>query len=180
MPELMETLASSPPVFEILTPRHDRQDFDCGEASLNLFLQRQARQNASRNLGVTHVVVPAAQDARILGYYTLVVRSVEREDLPRSHKFPSEGVGMVLLARLAVDRRAQGQRLGTSMLLRAMEQTERAARDLGIYGLVVHALDEAARGWYLGLRFGFEELLDDPRHLYLPIETIRQAGAGEK
>lgn len=40
-------------------------------------------------------------------------------------------------------------------LLRAIEQTERAARDLGIYALLVHALDDRARDWYLGLGFGF-------------------------
>lgn len=62
------------------------------------------------------------------------------------------------------------------MLLRAIEQTERAARDLGIYALVVHALDDRARDWYMGLGFGFEELLDNPRHLYLSIEAIRQSG----
>ncbi|MDQ3813874.1 MAG: GNAT family N-acetyltransferase [Armatimonadota bacterium] len=176
MPELLEILRAARPVFEPLASHHDRSAFDCGQASLNTFLQRQARQNAARNLGVTHVVVPAPGAATILGYYTLVVRSIERDILPQAHKFPRDQIGVVLLGRLAVDQRAQGQGLGTAMLLRAIEQTERAARDLGIYALVVDALDEAARQWYLKLNFGFKELLDDPRHLYLPIETIRASG----
>jgi hypothetical protein len=62
------------------------------------------------------------------------------------------------------------------MLLRAIRQTERAARDLGIYVLLLHALNDQARAWYLGLEFGFEVLLDDPRHLCLPISKIRQLG----
>ena len=175
-PDLSETLWAARPTFEILGAHHDRAAFDCGEGSLNGFLKRQARQNASRNLGVTHVVVPSAGASAIWGYYTLLVRSVERDVWPRSHKFPPDGVGVALLGRLAVDKQAQGRRLGTMMLLRAIEQTERAARDLGIYALVVQALDDRARAWYLGLGFGFEELLDNPRHLYLSIEAIRQSG----
>ena len=167
------------PAFEILSPHHDRAAFNCGEDSLNNFLKRQARQNASRNLGVTHVIVPSVGATQIWGYYTLLVRSVEQDAWPRSKKFPSDGVGVALLGRLAVDQSAQGKGLGTMMLLRAIEQTERAARDLGIYALVVHALDDRARDWYLRLGFGFEELLDNPRHLYLSIEAICQSGLTE-
>lgn len=176
MPDLIETVRASRPSFEILASHHDRAAFDCGEESLNSFLKRQARQNASRNLGVTHVVVPSPGASQIWGYYTLLVRSVERDVWPRSNKFPPDGVGVALLGRLAVDKSGQGQGLGTLMLLRAIEQTERAARDLGIYALVVHAPNDQARDWYVGLGFGFEELLDNPHHLYLPIETIRQSG----
>ena len=52
------------------------------------------------------------------------------------------------------------------MLLRAIRQTEQAAREVGIYALVLDALDEEARAWYLRLNFGFEALADDPNHLY--------------
>ena len=67
MPDF-DRLQREKPILEVLDAHHDRAAFDCGEASLNVFLQRQARQNASRNLGVTRVVVPAAGDARILAY----------------------------------------------------------------------------------------------------------------
>lgn len=164
------------PVFEILASHHDRAAFDCGEESLNIFLKRQARQNASRNLGVTHVAVPHLGASQIWGYYTLLVRSVERGVWPRSNKLPADGVGVALLGRLAVDKTSQGKRLGTLMLLRAIEQTERAAQDLGIYALLVEALDDHARSWYLSTGFGFQEHLDNPRHLFLSIETIRQSG----
>ncbi len=181
MPELLETGRSERPTFELLAPHHDRAAFDCGEDSLNGFLTRQARQNASRNLGITHIVVPSAGAPLIWGYYTLLVRSVERDVWPHSNRLPADGVGVALLGRLAVDKSAQGKKLGTLMLLRAIEQTERAARDLGIYALVVDALHERARDWYLGLEFGFEPLLDDPHHLFLSIEAIRQSGlAGGK
>lgn len=162
------------PVVELLQAHHDRQSFDCGKPSLNEFLQRQARQNADRNVGVTHVVVPTVGDPRILGYYTLVTRTIDCEIIPDSKKLPRGPIGVVLLGRLAVDKSAQGQGLGKRMLLRVIRQTEQAAREIGIYALVLDALDEEARAWYLRLNFGFETLLDDPLHLFLPIRTIRQ------
>lgn len=167
------------PVVELLQPHHDRGGFDCGKPSLNEFLQRQARQNADRNVGVTHVVVPAAGDPKILGYYTLVTRTVESAILPEAKKLPRGPVGVVLLGRLAVSSDYQRQGLGKRMLLRAIRQTEVAAREIGIYALVLDALDEEARAWYLGLDFGFETLLDDPNHLFLPVGTIRKLGLSD-
>jgi GNAT superfamily N-acetyltransferase len=168
--------AVSPPVFELLAAHHDRQGFDCGEASLNDFLRQRARQNTERSVGITHVAVASAGDTQILGYYTLLVRTVEKDLFPAGKKLPPGPIGVVLLGRLAVSRTAQGQGLGTLMLLRAIRQTERAAREMGIYALVLHALNDAACNWYLGLNFGFETLLDDPYHLFLPVATIRQLG----
>lgn len=165
---------ASPPFYEPLTGHHDRDRFDCGEDSLNQFLRQRARQNAERNLGVTHVVVANPGETEILGYYTLLVRSIERENFPGAKKLPPGEIGVALLARLAVSQAAQGRGLETQMLLRAIVQTERAARDLGIHALVVHALDERAKGWYLGLDFGFELLTDNPLHLCLSIRKIRQ------
>lgn len=50
----MTSVFQTPPQFEALAAHHDRAGFDCGEASFNVFLQHRARQNAERNLGVTH------------------------------------------------------------------------------------------------------------------------------
>jgi GNAT superfamily N-acetyltransferase len=163
-----------PPVFEPLQAHHDRQGFACGKAALDQFLQRQARQNAERNVGVTHVAVAQAGDAKILAYYTLLTRVVDAEIVPNK-KLPRGEIGVALLGRLAVDQSAQGQGLGRLCLLRAMAQVEYASRDIGIHALVLNALDDEARAWYLRLNFGFQSLLDDPHHLYLPVETIRRS-----
>jgi GNAT superfamily N-acetyltransferase len=167
------------PVVELLSSHHDRDLFDCGKESLNEFLRRHARQNADRNIGVTHVVVEKAGDAKILGYYTLVARQLERTLMSRGagkKKLPAGPVGVILLGRLAVDQSAQGRGLGRRMLLRAIGQTETAAREIGIHALVLDALDDDALAWYQSLDWGFETLLDDPRHLILPVATIRAAG----
>ncbi len=99
-------------VVELLQAHHDRKGFDCGKPSLNEFLQKQARQNADRNVGVTHVVVPEAGSTRILGYYTIVTRTIESALVPDNKKLPRGPLGVVLLGRLAVDKNAQGQGLG--------------------------------------------------------------------
>lgn len=161
------------PVVELLQTQHDRASFDCCNASLNNFLRNQARQNMDRNVGVTHVVVATAGDTKILGYYTLVTRTIERVIIPDS-RLPNGPIGVVLLGRLAVDSSVQRSGLGKRMLLRAMKQTLIASIDVGIYALVVNANDDAAKDWYLGLDWGFEQLLDDPHHLYISIKTLKQ------
>lgn len=165
-------------IVELLQSHHDRKGFDCGKPTLNEFLQKRARQNADRNVGVTYVVIEAAGSSRIMGYYTLVTRTIEREIIPEK-ALPSGPVGVVLLGRLAVDRTFQGRGLGKRMLMRAIRQTEEAARSIGIYALVLDALDEEALAWYLGLDWGFQKLLDDPNHLFLPVETIRKLGLAD-
>ena len=160
------------PFFEPLGAHHNRKGFDCGEPALNAYLQRYARQNADRNLGVTHVAVAAPMSADILGYYTLLTRSVERELFPRANTLAPDGVGVVLLGRLAVSQAAQNQRIGSTMLLRAMRQTAAASLDIGIHALIVDALNERVRNWYVG--FGFQELADDKNHLFLSVRAIRE------
>lgn len=161
------------PVVEILQPYHDRKSFNCGKPALNEFLQRRARQNADRNLGVTHVVLQSPGSSQILGYYTLVTRTVESVLVP-SKGLPRDPVGVVLLGRLAVDESCQGQGIGKLMLLRALRQTEEASRVIGTYALILDALDDDARSWYLSLGWGFQALRDGPRHLFLPVATIRK------
>lgn len=126
-----------------------------------------------RHVGVTHVVVEAAGDTKILGYYTLVTRTIYRDIIP-AKGLPSGPIGVVLLGRLAVDIAAQRRGLGKRMLLRAMKQTLSAATEVGIFALVVNAIDESAKEWYLGLDWGFVQLLDDPHHLYISIKTLKQ------
>ena len=126
-----------------------------------------------RNVGVTHVVVATAGHIKILGYYTLVTRTIERDIIPDS-RLPTGPIGVVLLGRLAVDSSVQRSWLGKRMLLRAMKQTLIASMDVGIYALVVNAIDDVTKEWYLGLDWGFEQLLDDPHHLYISIKTLKQ------
>jgi GNAT superfamily N-acetyltransferase len=155
---------------EPLKPHHDRSAFDYGVAGLNTYLQRYARQNASRDLGMTYVGVEAPEETRILGYYTLATGSVARDVLPEPG-LPQYPVPTVLLARLAVDLSCQGKGMGGLLLANALHQALQTSALLGVFAVEVVALDETAHAFYV--RHGFLPLADDPLHLYLPLKTLR-------
>ena len=54
---------------------HRREEFDCGEETLNSYLRRYARQNHERNTARTFVAVDT--NDRVLGYYSLASASIE-------------------------------------------------------------------------------------------------------
>jgi GNAT superfamily N-acetyltransferase len=75
-----------------------------------------------------------------------------------------------LLARLAVDKSAQGLRLGETLLLDALQRSLDLSQRLGIHAVEVDAIDETAAAFYA--KYGFSPLIDDPPHLYVPIATL--------
>lgn len=152
-----------------LSDRHDRSQFDCGEPSLNLYLQGYAGQHDRRGFGRTYVAVSVAS-VLIRGYYTISSGSIGFETVPQN--LPHHPVPIVLVGRLAVDRRSQGQGVGELLLVDALRRAHRVADELGIYAVVVEALSDQAGSFYV--RFGFRALTDDRLHLYLPIKVIRQ------
>ena len=94
---------------ERLDRGHVRAGFDSGKASLNEFLHSLVTQYERRNLGRTYVAVKEA-DQRVLGYYTLASGAIDVGGLPAkvARKLPRHPVPVVLIARLAVDRRRRG------------------------------------------------------------------------
>lgn len=159
---------------ELLTEKHDRASFDCGEPSLNEYLQRFARQNAELFLGRTYILVVPGQP-RIEGYYTISSGSMARTALPEK-RLPRYPVPVVLVGRLAVDQTAQGQGFGELLLLDALKRSAQLAQHLGIYAVVVDALNESACHFYR--KYGFVETMDDPMRLYLPIKRVLQTVIG--
>lgn len=155
-----------------LLAEHGRSAFNCGEPSLNEYLQHFARQNAELFLGRTYVLVVPDQ-ARIEGYYTISSGSIARQDLPKK-RLPRYPAPVVLLERLAVDRNAQGQGFGEFLLLDALKRSAQLAQHLGIFAIVVDALNEQAQSFYQ--KYGFIQTVDDPMRLYLPLKKVLQSG----
>ncbi len=154
---------------EPLAKTHDREDFDCGEESLNVFLKQYARQNAKKGLGRSFVAVKE-DSPKIYGYYTLSSNSFGYEIVPEN--LPRYPVPVVHLGRLAVDKSAKRQGLGTALLANAFRRSVGIAEQLGIYAVEVYALNEQARKFYLD--FGLTELKDDRFHLYIKIDKIKK------
>lgn len=102
-----------------------------------------------------------ARDEDVLGYFNLTMGSVLRQDAP--HKLvrglPAYPIGMVLLARLAVDRREQGKGLGAILLAEALRKAVVAGEAAAARLVVVDAVDEHAVSFYE--RYGF---IRTPQH----------------
>lgn len=158
-------------VVEPLGKKHQRQNFDCGEESLDIFLKNYAHQNSEKGLGKTFVAVRRGE-TEVFGYYTLSSGGISFDIVPENlTRYP---IPTVHLGRLAVDMRAKGQGLGEFLLLDALRRTLLAAEELGIYAVDVFALNSSAKSFYL--RYGFIELKDDDHHLYLSMSTARKLG----
>lgn len=157
---------------ETLTAGHARAAFDCGEDSLNLYLQRYARQNAALGLGTTYVAIDSNAPTQIAAYYTLSASRIERANLPAHEKLPRYPLPSALIARLAVDKHHQGRGLGELLLLDALSRVLRIAGELGLFAVEVVALHQRARAFYQ--RYGFVALEDEPLHLYLSLKTIQK------
>ncbi len=156
-------------IIEQLTANHNREAFDCGEASLNDFLKRFARQNIEKGLGRTFVAVKAGE-SRIYGYYTISSGALSFDKIPEN--LPRYPIPVVHLGRLAVDETTKGRRLGKALLADALKRAVAISDQLGIFAVEVYALTESAREFYL--KFEFTELSDDRMHLYLTIKKIRK------
>lgn len=164
-------------IIEPLDASHDRTGFDCGSEPLNVFLQQKARQHNERGVARTFVMVEssAVPPKPILGFFSLSACDAESRDLPPhlAKKLPRE-IPAARLGRLAVAKTMQGQRIGTVLVYAAMKKIAHTSEDLGIAGLFVDAKDESVAKFYG--RFGFLPLPNQPLTLFLPIQSLQQAG----
>lgn len=155
-----------------LTRNHERSTFDCGHAPLNEWLKNRAGQFDRRDLSRTFVAVRGGESV-VRGYYALSTHRVLFKVLPAGDAkgLPRLDVPVVLIGQLAVDRSEQGQGLGATLLMDALRRAQYVSDEIGIRAVEVQAIDETARQFYL--KFGFRSLLDDPRHLMMPLHEIR-------
>jgi GNAT superfamily N-acetyltransferase len=160
---------------ETVSKKHDRDAFDCGEAALNEFLQRHARRSHELGGAKTFLAIDDADNKTILGFYSLSPASVEYARTPELVRrgLARHDVPVFRLARLAVDRKAQGQGLGGQLLLAAGRRCLLAASEVGGVALLIDAKNERVAKWYAG--YGAVPLVDAPLSLLLPLVTIEAA-----
>ena len=113
-----------------------------------------------------------------MGYHTLAVGHVLPERAPArvTKGLARHPVPVVILARLAVDLRWQGQGVGKGLLKDAMLRTLQAAEIAGIRAMMMHAKDDDARRFYE--RFDFVVSPTDPMHLFVLLKDVRRAVSG--
>ncbi len=159
---------------EPLAKAHDRQAFSCGNETLDRYLRNQAGQDARRNIAAPFVLVGGG-GTQVQGYYTLSAFGIELRALPQetARQLPRYPVvPATLLGRLAVDRSHAGEGLGEYLLLDALARSLEQATTIASYAVVVDAIDEAARRFYL--HFDFISFPETRKRLFLPMSSIAQ------
>lgn len=144
-----------------LAESDNRDLFDCGRESLNIWFRRHAWANQANGASRVNIMTDAAT-GRIVGYVTLSAAQIERAFLPKpQQRNRPDPLPVTLLGQLAIDKDYQGQGHASSLLFFALKTAVHAAEIVGSMGVITHPLDDGVRGFYT--RWGFQDLPFDPR-----------------
>ncbi|NLS19439.1 GNAT family N-acetyltransferase [Rhizobium sp. P40RR-XXII] len=158
---------------EPISRKHNRKGFDCGQADLNDFLTKYARQAHGSGASKTFVAVDDDDGTTIYGFYTLSPAQVEFDLTPERARPAGGGrhpVGGFRLGRLAVSTSLQGRGLGGELLIAAARRCIQASVQVGGSLLLIDAKDKRAAEWYKS--YGALEIPKTPLALVLPYSVI--------
>lgn len=166
----MEELSGLTPP-QLLAAHHVLSDFACGEPSLDDWLKRRALANQAGGASRTYVV---CQGHQVVAYYALASGIVAVEHATgRFRRNMPNPIPVAVLARLAIDLAWQGRGLDRALFRDAASRVAQAADVIGIRGILVHALTEKAKDFYLVL--GFNPGPFDPMTLMVTLADVRAA-----
>lgn len=156
---------------EPLAETHELAEFTSGVASLDDWLKRRARGNQASGATRTFVVT---QERRVVAYYAIASGGISVDSaLGRFRRNMPDPIPVALLGRLAIDNSWQGRGLGRALFRDCAGRVLQAADTIGIRGIVVHAISEQAKGFYLAL--GFESSPLDPMTLMVTLSDVQAA-----
>jgi GNAT superfamily N-acetyltransferase len=160
-----------------LVETDDRDSFDCGRDSMNLWFRRHGWANHAAGLSRVNVICDV-ETGQIAGYVTLSAGQIERATLPKPlQRNKPDPVPATLLGQLAVHKDHQGKGYARWLLLFALRAALRASQEVGSMCIFTHPLDDAARGFYT--RWGFMDLPQDPRRaMIVRMVDLEQSGLG--
>jgi GNAT superfamily N-acetyltransferase len=149
--------------------KHRRDEFDCGDKSLNDWLQRYAGQNRRRDTAATWVIVD--DQSRVAAYACVSMTSIDRSAAPAilAKGAPIRIPGL-LIGRLGVDGKFARHGLGTALVLHILRKAVEINALAACRAVIVDALNPDAFQWWQ--RFGFTPLdPDDDGNLDLYLLT---------
>ena len=156
---------------EPLAEHHQLGDFDSGEPSLDDWLKRRALKNQVNGSSRTYVV---CEGNAVIGYYCLAAGAIDHAEAPSTMKRNRpDPVPVLVLGRLAIHKDHHQKGIGTALLNDAIRRALRASKIAGVTAILVHALSEQARRFYLSR--GFIESPVQTMTLCLMLATVEQA-----
>lgn len=152
---------------EKLSEHHIVEGFDSGVEALDRWLEQKSRKNEEEGASRTYVV--SVNDV-VVGYFCLSAGQIVHELAVRKVKrnMPNP-VPVMVLGRLAVDKKWHGKGIGRGLVKEAILRTLQAAEIAGIKAIVVHAKPEA-KAFYKHM--GFTESPVEPLILMLPLQDV--------
>jgi GNAT superfamily N-acetyltransferase len=148
---------------------HIVEGFESGEHSLDEWLKRRALKNHLAGASRCFVL---CDEKQVVGYYSLSAGGIGHDAAPKAmRRNMPDPLPVLLLGRLAIDRRHHGRGLGSALLRDAMLRTLAVARNAGVFAILVHALTDAAKEFYLSR--GFVESPLRPMTLIMTLATVR-------
>ena len=161
---------------ERLNRDHDVAGFESGSEELDRWLAQHALAAQEMDTARTFLLI---RGRRVVGYFSFTMGSVLREKAPARlvRGVPGYPVGMVLLARLAVDRRHQGLGLGALLLTQALRKALAGGESAAARLVVVDAIDEQAAGFYR--HHGFIPAPEHPLRLTAASTTSGRASCAQ-
>ena len=156
---------------QTLASQHQLAEFDSGEPSLDDWLRRRAARNQANGSSRTYVV---CEGDDVIGYYCLAAGALGHAEAPSTvRRNRPDPVPVLVLGRLAIHRDHHQKGIGTALLNDAIRRAIQAANMVGVTALLVQAISEQARRFYLSR--GFIESPVKPMTLCLMLATVDQA-----
>lgn len=152
-----------------LADHHQLDGFNSGVPSLDDWLKRRARANQASGASRTFVVCDGEQ---VVAYYALASGAVSPTTTSgRFRRNMPDPIPVAVLGRLAIDQGHQGRGLGRALFRDSALRVLNAADVIGIRGILVHAISEEAKAFYLAL--GFDPSPLDPMTLMVTLADLR-------
>jgi len=151
------------------------KDFDCGIEELNCYLRQFAIPNDKKNIGKTFVAVDKSNQTKPVGYYTVSMAQILFNELPDSIKkgLPRYPIPAMRIGKLAIDLKFQGRHIGAKLLKDALLKAVNISSQVALHFIVVDAIDENAKAFYL--KYGFTDFEENPLTLVISLETVKAA-----
>jgi len=148
-----------------LSSDHQVAEFISGEVVLDDWLRQKGLKNQALGAARTFVVCKA-ETKRVVGFYSLATGSVNHvEATGNLRRNMPDPIPVIILARLAVDITFHGQGLGADLLHDAVLRCYRVAENIGVRAIMVHALTDEAKAFYI--HHGFKVSQTQERTLFL-------------